>query len=119
MHFLFNHIKNNCFLFQFLNRRRISSCQLAPRCTTDTNIDDIHIHDAINYSLLQNNNIYVDIKYRENEYNDGIQIKTCGLTSDDYVESRVQVPYNFSDIPVTNISGIDLTKISSNEVRIY
>lgn len=97
------------------NRRRISSCQLAPRCT-DTNIDDVNIQDAINHGLLQNSTFCDDkIDITGKDYNYSIEMKTLGLTCDDYIERRTYLPYSFTDMPVMNISGIDLTKISSNE----
>nr|XP_049698792.1 uncharacterized protein LOC110374652 [Helicoverpa armigera] len=109
------------FLEEFLNRRRISSCQLAPKCTTESNIDDVYIHEeAVNGRLSgQSNksNYYVtncrtvsnDNRY---PYTDDVRVKTLGLTSDDYIERRMP-PYAF-DVPYTSISDIDLTKYSND-----
>ncbi|CAB3221577.1 unnamed protein product [Arctia plantaginis] len=107
------------FLEEFLSRRRISSCQLATKCATESNIDDIYIHDTVQTYYQQfnkNDSLDNDINCRiyTNESHDeyGMELKALGLTSDDYIERRMP-PYSF-DIPHTNISDIDLTKYSND-----
>ncbi|XP_075989538.1 uncharacterized protein LOC142985319 [Anticarsia gemmatalis] len=105
------------FLEEFLNHRRISSCQLAPRCASESNIDDIHIHDTIQNHLQYNkNNLYSNETHRRtnNDSHDdyGMELKSLRLTSDDYIERRMP-PYSF-DVPYSNIGDIDLTKYSND-----
>lgn len=109
---------NITFIPQFLNRR-ISSCQLAPKCTTESNIDDIYIHEeAVNGRLSQQKADFTYYKptsrtnRNDNDYGDDVKLKTLRITSDDYIE-RQMPPFAF-DVPYTNISDIDLTKFSSN-----
>lgn len=108
--------------FQFLNRRRISSCRPAPKCTTESNIDDVYLHElAISNqlcqftpqtkcSLIENLDSIKDF----NDRSDGIGVRSLHLTSDDYVEQRMP-QYTFNDISYTNIRDIDLSKYN-NEV---
>ncbi|KAJ8734330.1 hypothetical protein PYW07_014881 [Mythimna separata] len=106
------------FLEEFLNRR-ISSCQPAPKCTTESNVDDIYIHEeAVNAHLSHqkpNFNYYkptCKTDSNENDYGDDVELKTLRLTSDDYIERRMP-PFAF-DVPYSNISDIDLTKYSND-----
>ncbi|CAH0699344.1 unnamed protein product [Spodoptera exigua] len=105
------------FLEEFLNRRRISSCQLAPKCSTDGNIDYVYGHEEAVISRLTNQestSIYEKTKSSDENsyYGDDVELKTLRLTSDDYIE-RQMPPYSF-DVPYTNISDIDLTKYSND-----
>lgn len=105
------------FLEEFLHRRRISSCQLAPKCSTDSNIDYAYGHDEAVISRLthqESTSIYDKTKSLDESsyYGEDVEVKALGLTSDDYIERRMP-PYTF-DVPYTNISDIDLTKYSND-----
>lgn len=107
-------------IFQFLHRRRISSCQLAPKCSTDSNIDYVYGHDEAVISRLthqESTSIYDKTKSSDESsyYGEDVEVKALGLTSDDYIERRMP-PYTF-DVPYTNISDIDLTKYSNVSIN--
>ncbi|KAI5631897.1 hypothetical protein NE865_15369 [Phthorimaea operculella] len=111
------------FLEDFLSRRRISSCQLAPKCTTENNIDlnEFAITNSILQKPLERRHSFTDVdvlqKDRDNYYiGDGIGVKSLGITSDDYIEQPQ--PYSFNDdITCNSISNIDLTKYSSENLE--
>ncbi|XP_049886004.1 uncharacterized protein LOC126380556 [Pectinophora gossypiella] len=114
------------FLEDFLNRRRISSCQPAPKCTTESSIDDIYLHEfAVSNSLQSQepkrrpieslDGLRTDSDNYRNYNGDGIGIRTLGLTSDDYIEPRTP-PYAFSDI-TSNSINIDLTKFNNENIE--
>lgn len=107
-------------MFQFLNQRRISSCQLAPRCATESSIDDTYINETINnldQQLKVNTNITTDISDYKSTYgiNYGIDGRAVRLTSDDYIEERL--PPSTFDMLYTNINDINLTNFN-NDVSI-
>lgn len=113
------------FLEEFLNQRRISSCQIAPKALSETNIDDIYLHEALALatdSRSRQSQKLASLSYfddthdiKQKYYNDGLGIKHLGVTSDDYIEQRLP-PYSF-DIPNTNISDIDLTKLNNDTIE--
>ncbi|CAH0600839.1 unnamed protein product [Chrysodeixis includens] len=108
------------YSFEFLIHRRISSCQVAPRCPTESNIDDIEVQEEAVTSRLSHDakTTYMGTQRIDNDHRDyygnDVELKKLALTSDDYIESRMP-PYTF-DVPYTNISDIDLTKYS-NEIE--
>ncbi|XP_026323648.1 uncharacterized protein LOC113232946 [Hyposmocoma kahamanoa] len=112
------------FLEDFLNRRRISSCRPAPKCTTESNIDDIYLHElAISNQLHQftpqNKCSLVENLDSIKDFNDsshGIGVRSLGLTSDDYVEQR-RPQYTFNDISYSSIRDIDLSKYNNEDIE--
>lgn len=108
------------FLEEFLNHRHISSCQLAPKCATESNIDDIYIHDAVQNYLIQFNkaDVFTQEPQCETESNSdqreyGVELKRLDFTSDDYIE-KIH-PFAF-EVPYTNITDISLSKYT-NEIE--
>ncbi|XP_022113041.2 uncharacterized protein LOC110991825 [Pieris rapae] len=108
------------FLEDFLNKRRISSYQLAPRSTVDNNIDEIYVHEhALSNKTKQK--IYLTL----NGTSDGIRrnydnlnavqnlselgVRSVEIKSDDYVEPR-RPHYNLNSLPSINMNYIDFTK---------
>ncbi|XP_032513342.1 uncharacterized protein LOC116767199 [Danaus plexippus] len=111
------------FLEDFLSSRRISSCQLAPKYSSENFIDDIHVQEVtiVNSYLTRNSNeksklTFIDstdgrenndnIEHYFNYYSDGM--KTLGLTSDDYVEQRTL--YNLNERPSISMNDVDFSK---------
>lgn len=107
------------FLEEQLSRRPISSCQIVPKYTPENNIDDIHIHDAIQNHLVQFNEYSVSNGKLSGVETDGnqdvyrMELKALGLTSDDYIE-RQTPPYSF-DVPFPS-NDIDITRFSNDIV---
>lgn len=54
-----------------------------------------------------------NLESKEHSYNDGIEIKHLGLTSDDYIEERL-LSYSLDYPTYNNISSIDLTKLNND-----
>ncbi|XP_063830347.1 uncharacterized protein LOC135079653 [Ostrinia nubilalis] len=108
------------FLEECLTRRRISSYQLAPKCTTEHNIDDLYINELLSSTAKSRSSIAEDVDAFRAEarcldsynYHDSIQMKPLGLTSDDYVEQRM-TPAVMNRYPYTCISSVDFTKYSN------
>ncbi|XP_013185347.2 uncharacterized protein LOC106130942 [Amyelois transitella] len=103
------------FLEDFLSQRRISSCQLLPKTSVDTNIDDIYLHEILNspqaheYQPKFHNVNHYDSD--DNRLPGEIEMKALRLTSDDYIERRVP-DHNFNDISFSNL--IDLAKYNED-----
>lgn len=85
------------FLEDFLNTRPISCCQTAPR-SPEVSLDDYKHHPE---HSLQNVQIKSWKPLQIDE--DGIEVKSLSLTSDDYVERRV-VPVCMNDIDFTRFN---------------
>ncbi|XP_030035936.2 uncharacterized protein LOC115451701 isoform X1 [Manduca sexta] len=102
------------FLEDFLHQRRISSCQLAPRYTSENNKDDVYIPEMLVRQSKQNYLDNIDFT-TDTRYYERIETHTLGLTSDDYIEQRLP-QYTFG-VPCTNISDIDLTKYNNEEIE--
>ncbi|XP_047536365.1 uncharacterized protein LOC125070511 [Vanessa atalanta] len=115
------------FLEDFLSKRRISSCRVAPKCTTESTIDDIYVQEVPNADsyLTRNLNekskpIFIDnkeanaaIENVENYMNyctDGM--KTLSLTCDDYVEQKNS--YNSNQMPSISMNDVDFSKCNED-----
>ncbi|XP_050356413.1 uncharacterized protein LOC126777445 [Nymphalis io] len=115
------------FLEDFLSKRRISSCRVAPKCTTESNFDDVCAQEVTNADsyLTQNLNekskpTFIDNKDAnaaidniENYFNyctDGM--KTLSLTSDDYVEQKKS--YNLNQMPSISMNDVDFSKCNED-----
>ncbi|CAH2100391.1 unnamed protein product [Euphydryas editha] len=111
------------FLEDFLSKRRISSCRAAPKCTTESNIDDVYFHevaiansyltrksnDKSKFTIIDNIDTIVAIDNIENYLNyctDGM--KTLKLTSDDYIECRNS--YKLNGIPSISMNDVDFSQ---------
>lgn len=113
-----------------MNKRRISSCQQLPKCTSESTIDDVYFHEGAAANFLRvldqrSKPTYIDnldgYKVENNHRLDSsqsndISLKTLGLTCDDYVEQRVP-QYNYDDLNYASINNINFVKYS-NEVSI-
>ncbi|XP_045761684.1 uncharacterized protein LOC123864944 [Maniola jurtina] len=121
------------FLEDFL-RRRISSCQVAPKCSTEANIDDVYIQEVVfgNYHLNRNfnekkrNNLTfidnIDLDHtKELANNENLQsyfnyctdgMKVLGLTSDDYIEQKSS--YNLNIMPSISMNDVDFSKCNED-----
>ncbi|KAG6462493.1 hypothetical protein O3G_MSEX013298 [Manduca sexta] len=104
------------FLEDFLHQRRISSCQLAPRYTSENNKDDVYIPEMLVRQSKQNYLDNIDFTTDTRDY-ERIETHTLGLTSDDYIEQRLP-QYTFG-VPCTNISDIDLTKYNNEMPNLF
>ncbi|XP_045508818.1 uncharacterized protein LOC123704464 [Colias croceus] len=106
------------FLEDFL-KRRISSCQLAPKSTVDYNIDDIYFQEvAVSNSLSKQNE---SLKLTFIETPDGVKIDELGIKSvnimgDDYVEPK-RLPTSLNRLPAINMNCIDFTKYSGEDLE--
>lgn len=116
--------------FQFFSKRRISSCRAAPKCSTESNIDDVYVHevaiansyltrksnDKSKLTIIDNvdtNEVIDNIENYSNYCTDGMKI--LSLTSDDYIERRNS--YKLHDIPSISMNDVDFSKC--NEVNIF
>ncbi|KAL0896125.1 hypothetical protein ABMA27_012083 [Loxostege sticticalis] len=111
------------FLEECLTRRRISSYQLAPKCTTENNIDDLYINELLNSNTRSKSNygdhvetFKVEARSGDSYNHDSIKMKALGLTSDDYVEQRL-TPDVMNRYPYTCISSVDFTKFSNDNLE--
>ncbi|CAH0722182.1 unnamed protein product, partial [Brenthis ino] len=119
------------FLEDFLSKRRISSCQTAPKCTVESNIDDIYVHEIAiaNSYLIRNSNempklTFID-KIDSKETNDIIEnhfnycidgMKILSLNSDDYVEQKQTTSFNSYKIPSISMNDVDFSKCNEDIV---
>ncbi|XP_053600816.1 uncharacterized protein LOC128669760 [Plodia interpunctella] len=108
------------FLEDFLSQRRISSCQLLPKPSAESNIDDIYIHEiAVNSHIIQEHRSDFENVSRRLETIDNrlgsaeIEMKALGLTADDYIEQRVSGHSN-DDISYSSFSNLDLAKYNED-----
>ncbi|VVC92417.1 unnamed protein product [Leptidea sinapis] len=110
------------FSDDFLNKRRISSCRPAQRCTAE-NRHDVDVREV---ALLNLQNENLKITYLDgdkgtnvisnNKYEcDEICIKSLALTSDDYVEQSP--PYSFKFLPPIHMNDIDFTKYNNVSIE--
>ncbi|XP_028029682.1 uncharacterized protein C6orf136 [Bombyx mandarina] len=95
------------FLEDFLHQRRISSCQTASKCVLEKNVDSIYFSDTIgNIDSPE-----LSKKFENRYINDGIEMKTLGITCDDYIEQKL--PHT-NEVPNSRISDIDLGKYDND-----
>ncbi|KPI95388.1 PREDICTED: uncharacterized protein LOC106116988 [Papilio xuthus] len=104
------------FLEDFLDHRRISSCQYAVKCVTETNDPfDLAAANLVLYpkssTKLEATNTDVKKVGYEIE-NNCLGMKSFALTSDDYIEQRA-VPYNFNDVPYS-LNNFDFSKYNED-----
>ncbi|XP_023952175.1 uncharacterized protein LOC112056067 [Bicyclus anynana] len=116
------------FLEDFLSKRRISSCRVAPKCSTESNIDDVYIHEVViaNNYLKRNTsekNVLtfkddLDLKFTEDmpKRNENLQnymnyctdgMKVLGWTSDDYIEQKSSY---MKVMPSISMNDVDFSK---------
>ncbi|XP_072935321.1 uncharacterized protein [Epargyreus clarus] len=117
------------FLEDFLHRRRISSCQPVPRCVVENNIDDIYMHEvtlANQYrvpsardskrSIIDNIDAGTDTNDNVDNYcnlnSEGIEIKSLGITSDDYIEDAGL--HKFNGISSICMNDVDFSECKEN-----
>ncbi|XP_068628777.1 uncharacterized protein [Battus philenor] len=110
------------FLEDFLDRRRISSCQHAVKCVTESG-DNVHHYDfGVENSPVEaskssatpglKRDIEAPSCIVDNYSNDSLGIKSLGLTTDDYIEQKA-IPYNFNDKPYS-LNEIDFSKCNED-----
>ncbi|CAG9783309.1 unnamed protein product [Diatraea saccharalis] len=100
------------FLKEWITKRRISSCQLIPKCATEHSIDDIYINELL--ASTTHAPISHGPKYASKDMDivNNIEIKPLDLTSDDYIEQRaIMNTVN----PYTCMNNIDFTKYNNDE----
>ncbi|KAI8437123.1 hypothetical protein MSG28_010473 [Choristoneura fumiferana] len=103
------------FLEDFLHNRRISSCPVPSKCSVETNIDNLYIHELVTATsggYRPTNTSHGDVHRLSSK--DGITVRTLGLTCDDYVEQK-NLPFEFHCLPHTSIPDIDLLKYENGE----
>ncbi|CAK1548061.1 unnamed protein product [Leptosia nina] len=116
------------FLEDFLNKRRISSYQLAPKCAVVDNGDDINLHELAisnNLNRREKGNItFIESAdaIRRKDINLGpvqnykeLGVRSVDLRSDDYVE--IKSPYNYISLPSINMNDIDFTKYHGEDIE--
>lgn len=115
-------IKCEIFTLQFLNRRPISSCKVAPLNAVESSLDEVCNYEACR--PRSNRNVMEESKYKcmdnvekENYFsygNENVCIKQLSCTGDDYIEERRSIHSN----PLPSISMNDVDFSSCKEVRI-
>lgn len=117
-------------IFQFLHRRRISSCQPAPRCMAESSIDDVYMHEvalANQYrvpsardskrGIIDNIDAGTDTNDNIDNYcnliSERLEIKSLCITSDDYIEDAGV--HKFNDISSISMNDVDFSECK--EVR--
>ncbi|CAH2068202.1 unnamed protein product, partial [Iphiclides podalirius] len=110
------------FLEDFLDRRRISSCQHAIKCVNDhnSNIDtcDIAVGNGIfsaskclpKHSIVTNDD--ENTRFDVETFNNGLGISPLDLTSDDYIEQKT-IPFSFNE-RAYSLNEIDFSKCDEN-----
>ncbi|KAM3957010.1 uncharacterized protein C6orf136 homolog [Aphomia sociella] len=115
------------FLEDFLNRRPISSCQTAPKCTTEGSIDNIYFHELAlanlshiidqpsKYRYTANSKLEANDVAQKSSLSNDIQVKCLVITNDDYIEQKSQ-SYNSIDMSYTSINNVYIAKYGNDEI---
>ncbi|XP_026763998.1 uncharacterized protein LOC113522498 isoform X1 [Galleria mellonella] len=112
------------FLENCLNNRRISSYQVAPKCSTESNIDNIYFHELaaahVCHVVEQNTKFSTldtfKLEGKDVGHDNDIKIiKHLDLTNDDYIEQN-QHSYNFNELSYSSLNEVDLAKCSNDEI---